>query len=76
MHEKVKKPIKTYLNVALGAVSTNALRTGVSIYKSKYALINQFNFVAKKHPAIPLIDNSLVPMISVMIYNPVRKNKD
>ena len=70
-----KNEIRTNLNVFCDAVFTNALSTGDKKYSKRYALINQFSFVAKTQPANPPRDILLTPIIIVMMYNPIKKNK-
>ena len=71
----VKKEIKTHLNVFFDAVFTKALSTGDKKYNKRYALMNQFSFVAKMQPAKPPRESLLTPMSIVIKYRPIRKNR-
>jgi hypothetical protein len=70
-----KNEIRTNLNVFCDALFMNALSTGDKKYSKRYALINQFSLVAKTQPANPPGDILLTPIIIVMMYSPIRKNR-
>ena len=45
------------------------------MYKHKYAFINQFHRSKAKHPAIPFMDNSEIPVKRQTKYIDIKKNK-